>query len=140
MRCLFAVAFGSTDECTRSRQMTLTSEEGYIASDISKEYALGTGRCPWTIKVNQGQRIKMSLFNFNRPSKEMPELGNNRQDICYEFAKVREGGRDKSLTACGGEDRINVVHISESYLIQIIFVNPTLLATLGTYLIKYEGT
>lgn len=79
------------------------------------------------------------LFNFARPSKDIPGLGNDRPDICYQFASLKDGEKEKSLTACGGEERLNILHVSESHIIQISFANPTLLQTLGAYLLKYEG-
>ena len=62
-----------------------------------------------------------------------------RQDVCYEFALLRDGGPGKSLTSCGSENRVTNIHLSQSNEIEIKFVNPNVLETLGTYLLKYEG-
>ena len=118
----------------------LTSQQGYLASDITKEHGLGSVRCPWLIKANPGQKVKLALYNFARSSKVIPDMApESRPDICYEFASLRDNGKEKSLTACGGEDRVNLIHISETNVVEVTFVSAALLRKLGTFLLKYEG-
>lgn len=113
---------------------------GYLASETSKAQGLGSSRCPWLIRMRSGQRIQLTMFNLIR-SVDVTEEGAvvRHPDVCYEFAIVREEGIDKSLTACGNEDRQQVVYVSRTNEIYLQFASPNILQTLGALLLKYEG-
>ncbi len=59
--------------------------------------------------------------------------------MCYEFAMLREKGSMRSLTSCSGEERINTVFTSKTNELTLEIVNPNILDTLDTFLIKYQG-
>ena len=117
---------------------------GYISSTITKDYGFGSVRCPWKIKAKTGQRIRLYVYNLarsNEASVNTEDLSDRRKDVCYEFAMLKEeGGHMRSLTSCNGEERINRVYTTESNEVTIEFVNPNILDTLETFLMKYEGT
>lgn len=139
------MATSTRTECSKKKQLVITSGSGYIASTVTKLLGgLGSVNCPWVVRAQPGQRISLSLLNLFRSEDSFNLLPGfedslGRPDVCYEFASLRDGGQVKSLTSCGGEDRVSNVYLSRSNEIKIQFVNPNVLETLGTYLLKYEG-
>ena len=130
--------------CHGKKKLVLSKDSGYIASTVTKEEGLGSVMCPWVIKAQPGQRISLSLLNLYRTAESFQLLPGfeeslGRPDVCYEFALLRDGGHAKSLTSCGGENRVSNIYLSRSNEVQIQFVNPNVLQTLGNYLLKYEG-
>lgn len=139
-----SVAYTDRRSCASQRQVILNNTVGYISSTITRDYGIGSTQCPWKIQVKAGQRIRLSVFNLARSNEALPnyeDLSNERrQDVCYEFAMLKEeGGHMRSLTSCNGEERINIVYTTESNAVTIEFVNPNILDTLDTFLMKYEG-
>ena len=59
--------------------------------------------------------------------------------LCYEVAVIRDGTQSRAITACGGDDRIRHVYMSKSNSIELQIKNRRLLATVGAFLIKYQG-
>ena len=144
IRYFFPVATTERRTCDTKRVAVLNNSVGYISSTITKDYGFGSVRCPWKIVAKSGQRIRLSVFNLARSNEAAPnveDLNNERrQDVCYEFALLKEeGGHMRSLTSCNGEERINRVYTTESNEVTIEFVNPNILDTLDTFLMKYEG-
>ena len=126
------------------RMVVLNNSVGYISSTITKDYGFGSTRCPWKIKAKPGQRIRLYVYNLARSNEALPNMedlsSERRQDVCYEFAMLKEeGALVRSLTSCSGEERINRVHTTASNEVTIEFVNPNILDTLDTFLMKYEG-
>ena len=126
------------------RIVVLNNSLGYISSTITKDYGFGSARCPWKIKAKSGQRIRLYVYNLARSNEALPNMedlsSERRHDTCYEFAMLKEeGGHMRSLTSCNGEERINRVYTTDSNELTIEFVNPKILDTLDTFLMKYEG-
>ncbi len=59
--------------------------------------------------------------------------------LCYEIAVIRDGTQSRPVIACGGEDRIKHIYMSKSNSIELQIKNRRLLATVGAFLIKYQG-
>ncbi len=42
----------------------MTSQTGYLSSDITSDRGFGSDSCPWVIRVDAGQRINITLLDF----------------------------------------------------------------------------
>ena len=62
---LFTVEMADKRTCQRSDHVRITSAAGYIASVVSEETGCGTGQTPWIIEEQEGQRINITLIDFN---------------------------------------------------------------------------
>ena len=62
---LFTVEMADKMTCQRSDHVRITSTAGYIASVVSEETGCGTGQTPWIIEEQEGQRINITLIDFN---------------------------------------------------------------------------
>ena len=62
---LFTVEMADKMTCQRSDHVRTTSTAGYIASVVSEETGCGTGQTPWIIEEQEGQRINITLIDFN---------------------------------------------------------------------------
>ena len=62
---LFTVEMADQRTCQRSDHVRITSTAGYIASVVSEETGCGTGQTPWIIEEQEGQRINITLIDFN---------------------------------------------------------------------------
>ena len=65
---VFSVATGSPDMCHRpsaDNYVQITESEGYIASLMTQEIGYGSAGCPWYITVGSGQKIDLTLMDFN---------------------------------------------------------------------------
>ena len=62
---LFTVEMADQRTCQRSHHLRITSTAGYIASVVSEETGCGTGQTPWIIEEQEGQRINITLIDFN---------------------------------------------------------------------------
>ena len=62
---LFTVEIADQRTCQRSDHVRITSTAGYIASVVSEETGCGTGQTPWIIEEQEGQRINITLIDFN---------------------------------------------------------------------------
>ena len=47
----FVVSHSGINSCVTQRELVLTASSGYLASYMAAESRLGTGGCPWVIKV-----------------------------------------------------------------------------------------
>ena len=54
-----------TDSCNPSVSALLPLPVGYISSSSVQENGDGSIRCPWKIQAMPGQRVNVTLINFN---------------------------------------------------------------------------
>lgn len=63
--------------CQKSHSAQVRGESGFIASIVTNETRnytdCGSSRCPWSIKVEPGQRINLTLYDFTLESGRMSD-------------------------------------------------------------------
>jgi hypothetical protein len=114
--------------------MTLTKPSGFLASVVTDDTGAGSSAaCPWTIRAEPGQTIKLTLYDFGiwSPSTESPSssgAGTSRHRITESLSascpatyavvtdKLSPGG-GKSL--CRGQSRDSVVFQSKGDVINV---------------------
>lgn len=131
-----SVAMTTRQACRQNHRIILSSSEGYISSDVTKEFGYGSVDCPWVIEAGSGQQISISQFNLDRSSDGAG--GSQRSNRCQEFAQIREGKNERSLS-CVGHNRINEVYRSKGQRLEVRFVNRNVLNSMSTYLLHYRG-
>ena len=56
--------------CVHGNEYPAYGPSGYLASTITESQHIGGERCPWTVSVQQGQRVNLTLMNFSVPEVE----------------------------------------------------------------------
>ncbi len=64
MSLSLSVETGGGALCYTSKQVNVTSQTGYLSSDITSDSGFGSDSCPWVIRVDAGQRINITLLDF----------------------------------------------------------------------------
>jgi len=68
MRWLVAVVSVDGTSCRRRCDFSRApSSGGILASVVTMETGCGGPDCPWLVKVEDGQRVNITLINFARP-------------------------------------------------------------------------
>ena len=122
----------SSSSCLYSSPETLSSISGYLGSpqpDIT-----GPKQCTWVIKVQKGQRVNITLFDFSVSQGRRDDSG-----ICLVYAIIQEHEGGTHINVCRGIHRERNVYISETNEVQVqVFSDPET-ADAGYFLLKYDG-
>lgn len=124
---------------TSGQPISVQEAEGYIASIVTRETGAGSTHCPWIIRVASGQRINVTLYDFDVTPASI------RGDKCHVYAVIRDVRLSKKsstseVTVCGGGDkRAKSVFLSESNAIEIEIMSGGLTDTVPYFLLHYTG-
>lgn len=125
------------------RRVGVTVPSAYLASLVTEETGCGGVGNPWTIEVSRGQRLRVTLFDFNVARSRVMAQG-IRGQRCPTYAVVQEllitGARKVSLCG-GGVARERQVYTSTTNRLEIgLMANDETVAMETPYfLLKYEG-
>ena len=128
----FTVAHAERSLCETNNYLKLESTSGYISSFVAKDTGCGSPNTPWIIQVEPGQRINLTLWDFDVQKDTVPILS-----VCHHrYATVRERALNRSMSICGGIARETHVYLSMSNSLEV-----SLLTTLndGQFLIFFES-
>ncbi|ESO12780.1 hypothetical protein HELRODRAFT_159365 [Helobdella robusta] len=103
-------------------------ESLYLSSTISLETAQGTNHCPWRLKVNKGQIIRITLLNFARsflyPEQQTSQLASSTSQHQH---RQRRELQTANVNEVGDEDDVkNINNIRDKIISKSIFYNDTL--------------
>lgn len=99
-----AVASGKNHYCLQGETIAvpLTGEvrSGFLASTVTDTYGLGSANCPWRLTAQLGQRLNITLYDFNTQSKT------DSPDVCKVYAVIR----DKVMLAVFPHNKPTFIH------------------------------
>ncbi len=141
----------SDDEGCEDGEIKVTAEEGYIAggSDLHIEgKATPSVPCTWNIEAQTGQRINITMINFNYKGIKGYRYGYRRRGhtgiTCTDVATVIDGDTEKNIRLCEDQPRQTQVYLSsgDTVKLQIIQRSATSKsqALAGLFLLHYKGT
>lgn len=127
--------------CRRNRSLKVSNTEGYLSSLETSQHGYGTADCPWEIRAEKGQTIKLSLLRFGpgRVADDPMSKNYGQGDVCYELATISEGSSKKIVTTCGGNDRQKTFYLSKHNNVVVEFLPKEVLKSLSPFFIKYQG-
>lgn len=71
--------------------------------------------CPWVITLQPGQRINVTLYDFNMPTRHNHDAG-----LCHQYALITERqSATRNMRLCGGDQRIRNVFVSRGNTIEV---------------------
>ena len=128
----FTVAHAERSLCETNNYLKPESTSGYISSFVAKDTGCGSPNTPWIIQVEPGQRINLTLWDFDVQKDTVPILY-----VCHHrYATVSERALNRSMSICGGIARETHVYLSMLNSLEV-----SLLTTLndGQFLIFFES-
>ena len=130
---IITVATAMRGLCDSSNYVKLVSSEGYIASSITEETGCGSLETPWIIQVDPGQRINISLYDFNLRTADEPP----RPSVTsIKYATIRERALNKSSIVTAANARVTHAYTSTSNSIEVVMhLNPEG----GRFMLYYES-
>lgn len=125
----------------------MTSDIGYMASVTATSDEIGVTSCPWIIQVSAGQKIKLTLLNFDTSTPSHTEVVDPAKndyepyedsESCNVFIAVEDNTDNTEVFVCDKKMRESPIYSSvSSNIIVYIKVKPG--SAQPRFLIKYEG-
>lgn len=127
--------------------MTVTNEHQFISSlssfsDASSVSSCGTRSHPWHLEAPAGQRINISLLDFN----EHVNAPRGLDVRCRQYGYILEKSDKKNVSICAAADtrdikphRESFVFISETNILDIVLVTGAN-ADNHSFLVRLEGS
>ena len=121
----------SDDICTHDDYVSLPKPEGYLSAKQAKETGAGSLACPWQLAAQQGQRINISIIDFN----PITDVTN-----CVPIAFITDIKSRENRTVCKPNERSQHVFSSKGNSVQIQIITSTT-GTLNAeeFLLHYRG-
>lgn len=119
--------------CQTYKPLPITESSGYLSSSITEGSGLGTSFCPWVIKAPKGQRVNLTLYDFNTMNYDIDS------NICQVYATVKERSRTRDQTVCAGTDRIRHIMLSDGNELEISIVKSNFNREHGYFILKYDA-
>ena len=93
--------------------------------------------------MEEGQKISVTLYDFalkiiNSSSTDIVS-GTPNSKICRVYATIREATNTRSITVCGGNNRVRHVYTSVTNQIELRILNSKTPHDPLYFLFKYEG-
>ena len=133
----FTVELSSRARCHHFQTSTLVGTSGFIASIVAEETGCGSADAPWVIKAQQGQRINITLYDFALSSNQT--TSQDPSSVCRVYATLRELSSTRSVTVCGGKQRVRHVYTSATEQVQLRILNSKTPSTRIYSVFQYTG-
>ena len=134
---------GANQLCRTTPYINVSSQSGYLSSLVTSETSLGSDPCPWVIRLDPGQRINVTLYDFtlHDPFNTNDVTATSEQRaFCHKYAVIRERSAvTRETTVCGGEQRIKNVYLSASNVLEIHLSRYNSPKKAAYFLLRYEG-
>lgn len=106
-----------SNECRKSKFLRANHQTGRIASVTAHETYCGTVDTPWLIQGSPGQRINLTLTDFNAQRRDADPVP---AESCHKYATIVESGTvAQSVTVCGRRNRNQQIYVSEGHIVQV---------------------
>ncbi len=107
----------------------VTSFPGFLSGSVSTNQRAGTSYCPWLLEASPGQRINITLYNF-----QLDQMSGSHD--CRQGATVRDDGHSQNLMFCSGEGRTKTYTSQTNVLeVELNSAGPP-----AEFLLYYKGT
>ena len=131
--------------CSNGTILRAETPGGYLGSITVEENNCGSSSCPWILQALPGQKLNITLIDFamSSGSGRDPNTGTGHlsiPEICYKYAVIRERGKKKDTTICGGQEREKFVYQSDSNSVHIEVAGGRRGGNFGYFLLQYEGS
>ena len=141
----------SDEEGCDDGEIKVTAEEGYIAggSDLTPEgMTTQSVPCTWIIEAQTGQRINITMINFNYKGLKGYRYGYRRRGhtgiTCTDVATITDEDIEKNIRLCEDQPRQTQVYLSSSDTVKLQIIQRAATsksqALAGLFLLHYKGS
>ncbi len=133
---------GTPEACREKHHVPLQSPAGYLSSLMTEETGYGLAGCPWKIHVHSGQKVELSLLDFNLLAHFPNQEGLYQEDYigwCPISLIVEEQENLKDIPLCNNVQRERPLYSSVTNEILVHFVIHQVQSPHYYYLIHYRG-
>ena len=123
-------------QCPQEGHYEITVGAGYLSIGQSGP-VVGSSGCPWFIKVQPGQRIVWTLFDFNDLGYKT-QLSGNSPKCPYSF-KFLEGDAEVDVPVCVGRQRESDVYTTRKHYVKVYMLRQTALTNPTKFLLSFRG-
>ena len=113
--------------CNDKNGLILHSTTGYLSNSLSSEKGWGSLQCPWLITAQQGQKVDISIIDFNP----------NQKQTCQKVGYVFDVDLKRNITMCKPNERNGYVHTSSGKSVKIQIYSHIMES--DSFLIHYKG-
>ena len=133
---LFTVVANHNQVCRQSQPVVLPPPPGYLSSSIADRSGFGLPNCPWSLTVEPGRRIRLSIYNF---VSSVINVG-TRRGTCEPYLSILDQKQHTNITICRGDVRRKEVYVSGKNILQLhIPPAPKAASEPRRFLVSYEG-
>ncbi len=136
---LFPASVGDQDSCDTQNATYLTAAEGYISSTALNSNYFGTSKCPFTVKVQPGQRIYFEIQDFTLKDNAITISPSATGLTCAVSGIFTDSIIPREIDLCQGSYRQRDVFTSRTDSVTVYFelAKPNLEVPL--FFLRYEG-
>ena len=113
---------------------------GYLlgGAAATSQQVSGTDRCPWIIRVQPGQKVRILLYDFSAWRNPKKLLTAENSENCPAYAVFRELDAVQYESVCNGHGREKLVYFSKGSEVHVNIVASKNTDSVN-FLLKYEG-
>ena len=124
--------------CSNGTILQAKTPDGFLGSITVEENNCGSTFCPWILQANPGQKLNITLIDFAMSS-QRAQNNFGMPTVCYTYAVIKERGKAKDTSICGGRDRETSVYLSETNSVHIEVAGGKRGGNFRYFLLQYEG-
>lgn len=130
--------------CRHGKRNELSSSTGLLASIVALETKAGSVQCPWEIRGQPGQQVRLKLVIY-RPGQDYdPGTGSSTSasasaSACPWFVIVEEGQKVLSEALCGRMKSQRTLAVSDGNVLRVYFTWDGRLEQTPVFVVQFEG-
>lgn len=132
--------------CTAKGFFELTSPSGYLL--FGKGNIVGTYSCPWSVRVDKGQHIEFTAYDFRTWRNKAPGTSDDSdtaatsgtsEESCAQTLMFQDNSEKEKRELCPGGDRISTIYTSKTNNVQVYLQHRFPVLDEYTFLVSYRG-
>src|SRR6218665_556383 len=130
--------------CRHGKGSELSSPAGLLASIIALETRAGSIQCPWEIRGQPGQQVRLKLVIYRAgldhdPGSGSSTLSSSSSASCPWFVVVEEGQKILSEALCGRMKSQRTLAVSDGRALRVYFTWEGRPEQAPVFVVQFEG-
>ena len=126
--------------CSNNKQWVLTAPAGYITNAVVMDTNCGSMTSPLMIRALPGQKINLTLYNFDPILPQSHRQYNEPETGCDTYAHVIDKAAERSVPVCRGGARLGHVYVSANRSLELVLYKTRSDGYQhGPFVLYYEG-
>ena len=136
------VTAGGVDDCSLLNETRVLATSGVLSGETAYHGPSGTAACPWSFGYPQGQRVRITLFDFTLRDMQIRSLTDGVSDSLTCAASLRVWETDditSTIELCDGSLRQRHVYTSLTNQVRLVIKYHKEAKDVPYFLLSYEG-